>query len=150
MSTSNGKLESAGARRRDLHHAMADLEQSISVPAASPGWSEGVGRGLSAVRTALEAHIAEVESPDGLLAEITSVAPRLQPACHELAEEHDTLLGTMDRAERDLLGAVQGGADDRARLRRRVVSLLGRLTLHRQAGADLVYDAYMIDIAASD
>jgi hypothetical protein len=27
-----------------------------------------------------------------------------------------------------------------------VIGLLGRLTIHRQKGADLVYDAYNVDI----
>jgi hypothetical protein len=35
-------------------------------------------------------------------------------------------------------------------VRRQVTTLLGRLTLHRQAGADLVFDAYNVDIGAMD
>ncbi len=123
---------------------------AVSGPAAAVGWAEQVGLGLASVKTALEAHIDEVDGPEGLLAEIVRRAPGLQPACHELTEEHSVLRESMGRAEQDLIGAIQGGPDGRARLRRRVVALLGRLTLHRQAGADLVYDAYNIDIAAMD
>jgi hypothetical protein len=30
------------------------------------------------------------------------------------------------------------------------MTVLGRLSLHRQRGADLVYEAYNVDIAAGD
>jgi hypothetical protein len=46
--------------------------------------------------------------------------------------------------------ARSNGNDIRALIRRRVVNLIGRLTLHRQAGSDLVFEAYNVDIAASD
>lgn len=129
---------------------MTELEFAVAGPAASVGWAERVGVGLATVNTALEAHIDEVDGPDGLLADIVMRAPGLKPACDELAEEHSLLRESIKRAEQDLIGAIQGGPGGRARLRRRVVALLGRLALHRQAGADLVYDAYNIDIAAMD
>jgi hypothetical protein len=142
-------LSAAHERRRDLRQAMAGLEQAVSAPAAAVGWTESVGRGLASVKTALEAHIDEVDGPDGLLADVVTRAPGLKPVCDELSVEHALLRGAMGRAEQDLIGAMSG-PEGRTRLRRRVVSLLGRLALHRQAGADLVYDAYNIDIAASD
>ncbi len=129
---------------------MTELEFAVSGPAAAVGWAESVGLGLASVKTALEAHIDEVDGPDGLLADIAARAPGLKPACDELSEEHSVLRESLGRAEQDLIEAIQGGPGGRARLRRRVIALLGRLALHRQAGADLVYDAYNIDIAASD
>ncbi len=150
MTVRPGPVNNAHERRRTLHQAMTELELAVSGPAAAVGWAEDVGLGLASVKTALEAHIDEVDGPGGLLADIVSRAPGLKPACDELTEEHSLLRESMGRAEQDLIGAIQSGPGGRARLRRRVVALLGRLTLHRQAGADLVYDAYNIDIAAMD
>jgi hypothetical protein len=143
-------LSKATWRRRALREAMDELEHAVSGPAAAVGWSEGVGRGLGAVRSAMLAHVADVEAPDGLLSDIVDHAPHLQPSCTSLRHEHEVLQGLLDRAEQDLIGAVEDGPGNRALLRRRVISLLGHLTLHRQNGADLVYDAYNVDIAASD
>jgi hypothetical protein len=60
------------------------------------------------------------------------------------------LLGAWLRAEATVRAARRNGTDLRALIRRRVVNLIGRLTLHRQAGSDLVFEAYNVDIAASD
>jgi hypothetical protein len=59
------------------------------------------------------------------------------------------LLGAWLRAEATVREARNERAS-RSAVRRRVVNLIGRLTLHRQAGSDLVFEAYNVDIAASD
>ena len=143
-------LASANGRRRALHQSMTDLELAVAGPAAAPGWLDGVRGGLRSVRSALEAHIVEVEGPSGLLADIVAQAPRLQAATAELADDHRALVEMLGRADRDVAEAEADGATGRAGVRRRVIALLGRLAVHRQSGADLVYDAYNVDIAASD
>jgi hypothetical protein len=36
------------------------------------------------------------------------------------------------------------------RVRRDLLQLLGRLTHHRQLGADLLYEAYVLDVSVGD
>jgi len=129
---------------------MADLEAAVAGPSAAAGWLERVARGLDAVREALDSHIREVEGQSGILADITTMAPRLTAAARDLEDEHGGLLESLRRAELGLESARAAGQLEQDALRRRVTSLLGRLTLHRQHGADLVYEAYNVDIEGGD
>jgi hypothetical protein len=136
-------------RRHDLAEAMAALEEVTSGPASMPDWLDRTEASLDALRQALDAHIDEVEGSDGLLAEIVSADPRLAPYAEDLRKDHIELLGSWVRAEATVRGARNGTAT-LALVRRRVIALLGRLSQHRQAGADLVYEAHNVDIAALD
>lgn len=139
-------LSRARSRRTDLRQAMERLENAIAGSSPTPDqWIGPVEDGLVALRDALDAHISEVEAPDGLLADTLGRAPRLGPSVETLRREHRELIASWDRAA---LALAEHPAD-KARVRRRVVSLLGRLTIHRQGGADLVYEAYNVDIGGT-
>jgi hypothetical protein len=99
---------------------------------------------------ALTVHIENVEGEYGLLEEILQEAPWLAPMAQDIEREHLALLDTYTRTEQRLRAAREHGPGDYSAVRRRVTSLLGRLTLHRQHGSDLVYEAYNVDIDASD
>ena len=144
------RLSRAQDRRRLLAEEMTHLEKIVAGPASAEDWLDRVEIGLSDLRQALDAHITEVEGPDGLLAEIVELAPRLSAQTDELREDHMEILGAWLRTEATVRAARGNGEDLRALIRRRVVNLIGRLTLHRQAGSDLVFEAYNVDIAASD
>jgi hypothetical protein len=148
-STLTSRVQRATTRRRALAEEMTDLERITAGPASAPDWLDRVEGALVDLRKALDAHIEEVERPDGLLAEIVNLAPRLSAQTEELREEHMELLGAWLRAEATVREARNERAGSSA-VRRRVVTLIGRLTLHRQAGSDLVFEAYNVDIAASD
>ena len=127
---------------------MIELETVVAGPSASEGWLGRVYESLDDLLEALQAHIDEVEGPDGLLAQIIDEEPRLSAETDEFRREHVELLEACERTRKAILGARL--VADGARVRRTVTSLLGRLTAHRQRGSDLVYDAYNVDIAASD
>jgi hypothetical protein len=146
----HGRLTRATDRRRVLAEEMADLEEALARPASAEDWLDRVEAGLAELRVALDDHIGEVEGPDGLLAEIVEMAPRLSGQAEELRRQHMALLGAWLRAEATVRAARREGSAARALVRRRVVGLIGRLTRHRQAGSDLVFEAYNVDIAASD
>jgi hypothetical protein len=143
------QLTRANIRRHDLAEAMTALEEVIAGPASVDGWLDRTEESLGDLRRALDAHIEEVEGPDGLLAEIVTVDPRLAPYAEDLRKDHIDLLGAWVRAEATVRAARNDAATP-SMIRRRVTTLLGRLTLHRQAGADLVYEAHSVDIAAVD
>ena len=85
--------------------------------------------------------VTDTEAPDGLLAEIVEQAPRLWRETEGLRSEHVILVGECAR----LLDRVES-SDSPLSLRRQVNLLLGRFERHRYRGADLVYEAYDVDI----
>ena len=143
------QLARASHRRHDLAEAMTALEEVVAGPSSADDWLDRTEERLGDLRRALDLHIEEVEAPKGLLAEIVTVAPQLAPYTDELRDEHLVLLEAWLRAEAAVRGARAGRATVSS-VRRQVTTLLGRLTLHRQTGADLVFDAYNVDIGAMD
>ncbi|HEX9864821.1 MAG TPA: hypothetical protein VGC03_07660 [Acidimicrobiia bacterium] len=144
------RLASANSRRRVLNETMVELEHAVARPISAPGWLDRVQNCLVMVHDALRVHIEDVEGDDGLLEEILNEAPRLAPMAQDLEREHIALLDAYTRTEQRLRAAREHGPGDYSAVRRRVTSLLGRLTLHRQHGSDLVYEAYNVDIDAAD
>jgi hypothetical protein len=141
------RRQRARVRRNELHGAMERLEATVAKPAAPDGWADAVEASLLELEDALRAHIREVEAPDGLLAEIVDVAPRLVAEVETIKKEHVDLVRSWSRARQSLRDDSVGSVTE---VRRRVISLLGRLAIHRQRGSDLVYEAYNVDIGAAD
>jgi hypothetical protein len=137
------RLDRARTRRQDLRLAMEALEIAVSGPVQSESeWLANVRRAVADLGQALQAHVDEVESEAGLLAEVVDHEPRLSQMADELRAEHPELLMAWQRVS----NALDEPQPDSRAVRRRSVALLGRLTMHRQAGADLVYEAYQVDI----
>ena len=144
------RLASANSRRRELNETMVELEHAVAHPISAPGWLDRVQNCLVMMHDALAVHIEDVEGEAGLLEEILHEAPRLAPMAQDIQREHLALLDAYTRTEQRLRAAREHGPGDYSAVRRRVTSLLGRLTLHRQHGSDLVYEAYNVDIDAAD
>lgn len=144
------KVEEARARRHSLQGAMNDLESVLASASGAEGWFESVSEAMDEIRVALVEHVEVTEGPGGLLQQILAEAPRLTTEVALTRAEHDELTLTLDRADLTVKGALEIDAPDPDPVRRRVMTLLGRLSLHRQRGADLVYDAYNVDIATAD
>ena len=145
-------LVEAGRRRADLRQALVELEQAISRPAAGreADWSKEVIRRLQDLAGTIEEHVQVTERPGGLYDEITGRAPRLSGKMDLLRREHPDLReGTrelMERFEATPVGDEWTLADARDELQR----LLGRIVRHRQLGADLVWEAYNVDIGGPE
>jgi hypothetical protein len=143
-------IERSRDHRRGVRQACADLERSIARP-ASPGaaiWSESVARALAELASAFARHVKESESPEGLLKDITSVAPRLQHAVDHVRHEHVEIVGQIDHVKS--LAVDNEDADRIPMIREESLALLQSISAHRYRGAELVYDAYTVDIEAAD
>ena len=140
----NETVVRARQRRQTLAAAMASLEEAASKPGVADQWVGGVERAIGELQQALVDHIEEVEDDEGLLVEILEAAPRLAGRVQSIKTEHVELLHRCDRLKETT------STSDPEMVRRRVLNLLGHLTRHRQHGADLVYEAYNVDISASD
>ena len=144
-------IRAARGRRERLRDCMADLERAIAAPA--PGrekaWREALVPVLDELAVAFDHHVAETEESGGLLEQIVTDAPRLAHAVDGLREHHREVAG--DIADlRDGTASPGEGVADPAALRTAVLELLGGLARHRQLGADLVYEAYQVDLGAGD
>lgn len=138
-------IDAVRSRRADLHAVLVDLEKAIA--AAAPGreddWAQQVAAQLQRLEQAFAEHITATEGPDGLFDQVRRRSPRLDGACTKLAEEHGTISTQLAAA----LAALQG---DVAGARSATLELLAELVRHRQGGADLVYEAYAVDIGGSE
>lgn len=138
-------------RRERLRELMTQLEQALAEPAAgdATAWQDGVRAVTDDLAEAMDEHVEETERPDGLFDELTAIAPRLSERMNRLRDEHPRLLERL-AALRAALDSDPGGADPAAPARIAGVALLGELFRHRQSGADLLYEAYWVDVSTGD
>ncbi len=126
---------------------MTDLDASLASPIGRPSWLDRFRRDLRALRAALEAHVVEVEGPEGILAHILADEPWLTNRVEELSAEHPSLMEGVITLEAKLEEVGSDPTEDEAdELRDEALGLLGALARHRHRGADLVYDAFDVEI----
>jgi hypothetical protein len=142
------KLSSVRARREALGGAMDALEAAASAPAAGDpaGWAAALATALAQLRSQYELHVEVTEGPGGLHEEILEHSPRLTAAVERLAQDHEMLAAELTGAI-DGLGAVTDTSSAEA-LQGRVVAFIGHLARHRHQGANLVYEAYSVDLSS--
>lgn len=146
-------LDATRDQRSDLHTAVVELEEALAgpLPHRTGQWATRVHEHLVDVAAAFERHIAMTEGPDGLFDAIRRAAPRLANAVARLGTDHTGIRQTIA----DVLVIVRdlvrnGDEEEAAAIRERAVELLARISRHRQRGADLVYEAYAVDIGVGD
>ncbi len=132
-----------------MHDTLVHLEEALSSPAAAriPDWTATVLKEMHEVRDAFTQHITVTEQTDGLYDEILDRAPRLEGNVRRLREEHPEIRTGIDsmleRLENTEIGTdvwpLDQARDDLQRF-------IGRVIKHRQRGADLVWEAYNVDI----
>jgi hypothetical protein len=133
------------SRRADLHAILVDIEQAIAaaVPGREDAWTDLVRTRFERLIPAFEEHVAHTQGPDGLFERVRSRSPRLDVNCRRLEAEHATIA--------DQIATVRTALDsDPEHIRSAMLDLLRQLVRHRQGGADLVYEAYAVDIGGSE
>ena len=85
-------LAAATDRRIELKTAVSEVEKAASSPSAKPSWRGDLLGELDTLRLALDQHVREVEGQDGLLEEITELAPRLVHKIDQVKGEHPDLV----------------------------------------------------------
>ena len=149
MTDKSERVERARGRRQALRSAMMALEATSAAPIAKDGWLEDLEKALDHLTTAFDEHVEMVEGDNGLLEEIKELAPQLQSEMDQMHTEHreiHTLLDSLKTTVKD----ISATPDASGAIRHRVRNLLSSLAEHRQRGADLVYDAYNVDISVGD
>jgi hypothetical protein len=142
-------LEAAARRRRELRDAIVELEDAISSPVRDvEPWRRGVVVRLAALGDAFREHVAETEGAGGLYDEMEDIAPHVQGKARRLREEHPPLTMAIAETTARFAASFPEGTDLDA-VRDDVQRLMGRLVRHRQHGADLVWEAYALDIGGA-
>lgn len=132
------------SRRQELYDSMRLLERAVARPSGLADWRIDIEAALHDLRSALSEHVAQVEGSGGLFEQVLGHSPHLASEIDSLRRDHRDLLETCNQA-------LSMSADwDPLVLRRRVNVLLARLALHRQQGAELLFDAYNVDLAAGN
>ncbi|MDH4276662.1 MAG: hypothetical protein OEW83_01125, partial [Acidimicrobiia bacterium] len=101
-------------------------------------------------------HVAQTDGPGNILDEIVTVAPRLDRRVKQMRLDHESL----EKAAHRLALAVaelssehdqtEEQVEDAAiAVRNEAVEVMGQITRHRQRGADLIYEAYHVDLGNS-
>jgi hypothetical protein len=135
----------------DIRDAVLDLEAAVAAPAQGPGWISGVGAGLRRLSEDLSAHAAMEDGPGGLYRRVLSDAPRLAGEVRRLRAEIDEISGFVTWLLAVVAaGPVSQGVDWRLDVREDVNVIIGRLIRHRQYDADLIYEAYSVDVGDAD
>jgi hypothetical protein len=142
-------LDDVRLRRAGLKAALSNLELALAAPFANRvDWVTNVRGTLTVVHEVWTRHIVETEAPGAFLDELVTEAPRLSTPTSRLRREHSDILATIVRAEKRL--AVPPGDEAYVtwaeELRVELTALLAALARHRQRGADLVYEAYAVDL----
>ncbi len=131
-------------QRSQLGRAMQQVELAAAAPTARESWLIDLERSLRDLEVAFNQHVVEVQSPHALLDQIVDQAPRLQRAV-EATKKEDTAIAKSISAALELFSSEEG-IDNHGDIRNAVLEVLMALARHRQKGADLIYDAYAVDI----
>ncbi|MDX1621801.1 MAG: hypothetical protein R3320_12465 [Nitriliruptorales bacterium] len=130
--------------RRDRFLAATRLLEHHSEPPDGDlnDWLVDLHQALAVVDEMLAVHIAQTEAEQGFLDELVGEsAGRLQASVNELRADH----GRLHKATRELLSQVEEEPHPEA-LRAAARDLVQQLDDHYRRGADLLWEAYGVDL----
>jgi hypothetical protein len=138
-------MERVRAHRAELRDSVAAVDEALASPIARGGaWRERVRAALAELSHDFRDHIDLTEGPGGVYDGARRSAPRLDAAVNRLIEEHVRYTEAVGA----YLAVLEHGGTiaDLPAFREEVTTLMGQLVRHRQKGADLVWEAYDVDL----
>jgi methyl-accepting chemotaxis protein len=144
-------MDALRARRAGMRAGMGELERAVKAPAQDrfDEWAISVRSALESLREVVDHHIFATEAADGFLDEIVTTEPRLANQAQRLRDEHGQMVDSISAALARLRARPSFEVDDWVdAMRDRLCALLALLSRHRQRGADLVYEAYDVDLGS--
>jgi hypothetical protein len=148
--TARADLAALRQRRAELRESMHELEAALAAPASgrAPDWGARVSAALDTFAEDFDEHIAVTEGPDGLHQSILAGDLRLANAVAALAADHVRIAAEVAALVGEAAPPLR--AEAVAGIRERGTQLLGQVARHRQTGADLIYEAFVIDLGGGD
>lgn len=142
------QLDAVRTRREALYEAVVGLEDALATPVGDgKKWRLRVAMAVDHATIRIEEHAKQTEAKGGFLDKVLQEVPRLQRKVNQLKVDHERL-----EKEVDALRLAISLIDDEkvpqeaVNVRNQAIELLGQMTRHRQRGADLIYEAYHVDI----
>jgi hypothetical protein len=141
------ELSGVQEQRAQLRAALNGVEAVLSSALAgrTAQWAAEVEGPMLRLRESVNRHVTVTEGPGGLFEQIQTDSPRLSGAVQRLHVEHEQFQAEVE----DVLAKLAASPADpvaMGALREQATSLIGRIVRHRQRGADLINDAYAVDI----
>jgi hypothetical protein len=126
---------------------MAELQKVVDEPVGDDAhWREVALAAAQDVRRNLDEHVLVTEADGGFYDSLRAEAARLAGPLRKLQAEHPELISLAD----ELIAVLERPtAADRLSAPAQVKELLRRLSHHRQRGADLVFEAYEVDVGGT-
>jgi hypothetical protein len=143
-------LDAVRVRRDRLYEAILGLEKALATPAGDhpKEWATLLAAPIESLRAVLDSHIEGTEGDDGLFAQIREDAPHLLNAVERLRNDHQPLVASVTALAEALPGVHDDDTVDAVRTQ--ALQLMRELLHHRHLGAEVVYDAYAVDVSAAD
>ena len=138
-------LDRVRAHRAELRESVDAVDDALASPIARGGaWRERVRAALAELSHDFRDHIDLTEGPGGVYDGARRSAPRLDAAVNRLVDEHVRYAAAIG----GYLAVLEHGGTiaDLPAFREEVTTLMGQLVRHRQKGADLVWEAYDVDL----
>jgi hypothetical protein len=148
MADRRDQLDDVRSRREALYQAAVGLEDALTTPVGDGGrWRLRVAMAVDHAAARIEEHASQTEATGGFLDQVLDESPRLRRRIDQLKVDHERLEKGVD-ALRMAITMVEDNevSDEAPAIRNLAIELLGQLTRHRQRGADLIYEAYQVDI----
>jgi hypothetical protein len=143
-------LAAVQERRDDYYEGVLDLERAFARAAGddAAGWAAATGAVTEEMGRTLDDHVADTEAPGSFYDDIVENYPNLAHAAGRLQAEHEPLRAGLDGLVRTLADVQDEAGVEQAR--HEALDVIRALLVHRQRGAELVYDAYNVDVATGD
>jgi hypothetical protein len=131
---------------------MGQVERAVAAAASGRvvPWALTLRERLVQLLDAFDHHIQVTEAAGGLLEEVVAAAPRLAKRVAQLTDDHVAIRSSLHNAIAELQQPDSLDEAGVALIRELVLDLLRQIAHHRHLGADLVYQAYNVDIEATD
>ena len=134
-------LEGLGQRRIEVGSALARLEDALARPVGTPHeWRHRVDLALDDLLIVGRVQIAALLAEGGPLDDVVGSVPRLVDAVGRLRQGLPTIEAETETLQKEL------GELDPPEIRRRLLPLMGRVVGHRQRVADVIWEAYNVDL----
>jgi len=143
-------LAAVTERRDEFYEGILELERAMAAPAGDDAgaWAAASASAVEDMQRVLDDHIRETEAPGSFYDDVIEHSPHLVNAAHRLQAEHPPLAGRVESLALEL--KTVSDDDGVEATREDAVELIKALLLHRHRGAELVYDAYNVDVAPGD
>lgn len=161
MQSTFGSIESAGrataadeSRSDRVRVLLAVHRLEAALGAAAPGreepWIDRVVESLRLLKSALAEAPGKSERRDGLWLDIERTCPRLMSRLEGLQQEYDEIRRQIDATLERLLGRGKNERTDFSDIRQRVAWLVTAIRHHQAREADLIFEAFNLDIGVGD